>query len=66
MAPELPPGFVALPLGKGCICVIPERVYIAGLRFGKQFRRRAAHAQRKATSDAPPVVASGGPAAEPA
>jgi len=35
----LPPGFVAVPL-KGATLVIPERVYVAGLRLGKTLRRR--------------------------
>jgi len=35
----LPPGFVAVPLAKGCVCVIPERVYVAGLKLGKTLRR---------------------------
>jgi len=35
---EPPPGFVALPLGKGCVCVIPERVYVAGRRLGKMLQ----------------------------
>ena len=41
-----PPGFVALTLAKGCVCVIPERVYAAGLRLGKTLRRREAMEQR--------------------
>jgi len=46
--PELPPGFVALPVDKGCLCVIPERVYVAGLRLGKQLRRMEATRRRQA------------------
>jgi len=34
---DLPPGFVALPL-KGAVLVIPERVYVAELRFGRTLR----------------------------
>ena len=33
--PPLPAGYVALSVGKGCVCVIPERVYGAGLRLGR-------------------------------
>lgn len=39
-----PPGMVAVPL-QGAVPVIPERVYLAGLRLGKQLRRREALAQ---------------------
>jgi hypothetical protein len=41
----LPPGFVAVPL-KGAVLVIPERVYVAGLRLGKLLRRREASQRR--------------------
>ena len=41
-----PPGFVALTLAKGCVFVIPERVYVASLRLGKTLRRREAMEQR--------------------
>jgi hypothetical protein len=44
---EPPPGFVALPLAKGCVCVIPERVYVAGLKLGKTLRRREARERRR-------------------
>ena len=37
----LPPGFVALTLAKGCVCVIPERVYVAGLRLGKALKPKS-------------------------
>jgi len=46
MTADVPPGFVALPLGKGTMLVIPAAVYLAGLRLGKQLRRRAARAKR--------------------
>ena len=36
---DLLPGFVALTLGKGRYCVIPEHLYVAGLRLGKTLRR---------------------------
>jgi len=36
-----PPGFGAVAL-KGTVLVIPERVYVAGLRLGKTLRRREA------------------------
>lgn len=36
-----PPGLVVVPL-KGVVLVIPERVYVAGLRLGKTLRRREA------------------------
>jgi hypothetical protein len=37
---------VAIPLGKGCILVLPERVYVAGLKLGKTLQRRVALARR--------------------
>ncbi len=48
MSLTLPPGMVAVDLGKGCALVIPERVYLAGLKLGKQLRRREAEARREA------------------
>ena len=36
-----PSGLIAIPLGKATILVIPERVYLAGIRLGKLLRRRA-------------------------
>ena len=53
MAPPpgpVPAGFVALALGKGCVCVIPVRIYVAGLRLGKQLRRRETLARRRSSS----------------
>jgi hypothetical protein len=41
----VPPGFVAVPL-KGAVLVIPEQVYVAGLRLGKMLRRREAREWR--------------------
>jgi hypothetical protein len=41
-----PPGFVVLTLAKGGVCVIPERVYVAGLRLGTTLRRREASERR--------------------
>ncbi len=49
--PEPPPGMVAVPLGKGCILVIPERVYLAGLKLGKALRRREALSDRTKTTE---------------
>lgn len=43
---------VSIPLAKGCLLVIPKAVYLAGLRKGKQFRRRAALARRSAKDNA--------------
>jgi hypothetical protein len=43
-----PPGFVAIPLGKGCELVIPVPVYLAGLKLGKILRRRQVGAKRAA------------------
>ena len=51
---DLPPGFVALALTKGCVCVIPERVYVAGLRLGKLLRRREAMQEREHGTWRPP------------
>ncbi len=42
----LPPDLVAVDIGKGCLLVIPKRVYLAGLRLGKILRRREAEAKR--------------------
>ncbi len=42
----VPAGFIALELGKGCVLVIPERIYRAGLALGKQLRRRDVLARR--------------------
>jgi hypothetical protein len=33
-----PRGFVVVPLGKACLLVIPERVYVAKLRLGRTVR----------------------------
>ena len=33
-----PPGMIPVPLGKACLLVIPERVYVAGLRLGRPLR----------------------------
>jgi hypothetical protein len=57
----LPPGFVVLTLAKGCVCVIPEKVYVAGLRLGKSLRRREAM-MRRCEPDAHPSRAPAGPA----
>lgn len=46
---NLPPGFVAVPL-KGAVLVIPERIFVAGLRLGKTLRRQEAEAQRAGRS----------------
>ena len=37
---DLPLSFVAIPL-RGAVRVIPERVYVAGIRRGQMLRRRA-------------------------
>jgi len=42
--PECPPGYVALPLGKKCVGVIPEWTYGASPRLGKT--RRQARAEK--------------------
>ena len=43
---DLPDGLLSVPFGKGCVCVIPERVYVAGLKLGNMLRRREAMEQR--------------------
>jgi hypothetical protein len=48
-----PSGFVAVEIGKGGTLVIPERSYLAGLKFGTSRRRRAAEAKRSRATDAP-------------
>jgi len=47
---QVPAGFVALELPKGCVCVVPIRIYVAGLRLGKQLRRREVLARRGSSS----------------
>ena len=37
---EPPAAFVVVEIGKGCIIVIPERVFMAGVKLGKMLRRR--------------------------
>jgi len=37
---------IAVEIGKGCVLVLPERVYLAGLTLGKTLRRRVALLQR--------------------
>ncbi len=41
-----PPGLVAIEVGKSCLLVIPEHVYLAGLKLGKILRQRDAEAKR--------------------
>ncbi len=44
---------MAVELGKGCLLVLPERVYVAGLKLGKTFRRREAEKRaQKASAEA--------------
>ncbi len=40
----------ALPLDTGGVLVIPERVYLAGLKLGKVLRRRDAETRRAETA----------------
>lgn len=65
----IPPGFVALTLAKGCLCIMPERVYVADLRLEEQIRREAAsqgwcprkpHARRGDPRRASPGMSSSG------
>lgn len=53
----LPPGMVAIPLGKGCTLIIPQRIYVAGLKLGKYLRRREAMLKR----GTPPPISSAPP-----
>jgi hypothetical protein len=53
VACQSPPGFVAVEIGKGCVLVIPQRVYLAGLRLGKTLRRREVEAKRAARTQEP-------------
>lgn len=39
-------GLIRVPVGKGCILLLTEGEYLAGLRRGKQLRRREALARR--------------------
>jgi hypothetical protein len=50
-----PSGFVAVEIGKGGTLVIPERIYLAGLKLGKSLRRREAEAKRSRATDSPVV-----------
>ena len=43
---DAPPGFVTVQIGKACILVIPQHVYVAGLKLGKTLRRRVTLAGR--------------------
>ncbi len=43
---KAPPGYIALPVAKGCIVVIPQQAYLAGLKLGKRLRRREAMVKR--------------------
>jgi hypothetical protein len=43
---DSPPGLIAVPLAKGCVLVLTEREYLAGIRRGKWWRRRQAMLQR--------------------
>jgi hypothetical protein len=51
---DAPPGMVVIPLGKACVLVLPERVYLAGLKLGKALRRRQAEASRAAKASDDP------------
>ena len=42
----LPPGFVSIPLGKGCVLLLTKWEYLNALRRGKWWRRREAEAKR--------------------
>ena len=33
-----PPSLIAIPLPKGCLLLLTERVYLAGLRLGRTLR----------------------------
>jgi hypothetical protein len=48
---------VAIPLGKGCTLIIPQRIYVAGLKLGKYLRRREAMLKR----GTPPPISSAPP-----
>ena len=38
--PEVPPGFVRVPMGKGCVLLLTEAQHLQAIRWGKQWRRR--------------------------
>jgi hypothetical protein len=46
MPTEPPPGVIAVPLTKECLVLLTEREYVAGIRRGKWWRRRAAMERR--------------------
>ena len=49
-----PPDLIPVPLAKGCVLLLTEREYVAGIRRGKWWRRRQAMARRdQATSERP-------------
>ena len=51
-----PPDLIPVPLAKGCVLLLTEREYVAGIRRGKWWRRRQAMARRgQATSERPPA-----------
>jgi len=57
---DVPDGLLSVPFGKGCVCVIPEHVYVAGLRLGKTLRRREVVERR--TGATVPAASSAGEA----
>ncbi len=46
LPPDWPPGYVPIPLGKGCLLMLTQTEYLAGVRRGKLWRRAVAQAQR--------------------
>ena len=48
-----PPGLIPVPLTKGCVLLLPEREYTAGIRRGKWGRRTQAMAARAALPQRP-------------
>ena len=48
-----PAGLIPVPLGKGCLLLLSQPEYLAGIRRGKVWRRREAEAKRAARTQEP-------------
>ncbi len=52
-APELPAGFILVPLSKGTVLVLTTHEFRLGLRRGKWWLRATANARREAKAPSP-------------
>ncbi len=55
-APELPAGFILVPLSKGTILVLTSSEFRLGLRRGKWWQRATANAMREAKVTSPEIA----------